>query len=121
LAAAGLYVKNDQENSRYQNKKKAGNETEIVGFHGSGEFNETVSPPPVLSLPSFIARSGGDFPFPFLKVSLGLWLRPCQGARGQGHFQGPGHGPLPILQAHLRTGEHHQGALNKGLTGQTPG
>ena len=117
MAAAGLYVKNDQENSRDQNKKKAGNETEIVGFHGNGEFDETVSPPPVLTLPSFIARSGGDFPFPFLKVGLGLRLRPGQGARGQGHFQGPGHDSFPILQAHLRTGEHHKRALNKGLTG----
>jgi hypothetical protein len=72
LAAAGLYVKNNQENSRYQNKQKAGNETEIVGFHGNGEFNETVSPPHGLALTSFTPRSGFDFffPCPFLKVGL---------------------------------------------------
>jgi hypothetical protein len=70
LAAAGLDVKNDQENSRHQNKKKAGNETEIVGFHGNGEFDETVSPPAVLALPNFIARSGVDLPSLGLRVFI---------------------------------------------------
>jgi hypothetical protein len=123
LAAAGLYVKNNQENSRHQNKKKAGNETEIVGFHGNGEFDETVSPPPGLALTSFIPRSGVDFPFLFLKVGLGLglWLRPGQGARGQGIFQGPSHDPFSIRQSHLGTGEHHKRTLNKDLAGQSPG
>jgi hypothetical protein len=123
LTAAGLYVKNNQENSRYQNKKKAGNETEIVGFHGNGEFEETVSPLPFTVLPSFIPRSGVDFPVLFLclKVGLELWLRPGQGARGQGHFQGPGHDCFSVRQSHLRTGEHHKRTLNKGLAGQSPG
>jgi len=119
LAAAGLYVKNDQENSRHQNKKKAGNETEIVGFHGNPEFDQTVSPPPGLALPSFIARSG--IALLKLKVGLGLGLRPGQGARGQGRFQGAGQHPIPIRQTDLRTGEYHQRALNKGLAGQSPG
>ena len=104
MAAAGLYVKNDQENSRDQNKKKAGNETEIVGFHGNGEFNETVSPPAVLALPSFIARSGVDLPWLFLRIFiLGFWLWPSQGTRGQGHRQGPGQEPFPVRESHLRT------------------
>jgi hypothetical protein len=94
LTAAGLYVKNNQKNSRNQNKKKAGNETEIVGFHGNGEFDETVSPPLVLALPSFIARSGFDVPFPKLGLELRLW--PGQWTRWQGRFQGPGHDPVSV-------------------------
>jgi len=119
LTAAGLYVKNNQKNSRNQNKKKTGNETEIVGFHGNGEFDETVSPPPILALPSFIARSGFDFPFPKLGLELRLW--PGQWTRRQGRFQGAGHDPFSVRQSNLRTGKHHKRTLNKGLAGKSPG
>jgi len=34
LAAAGLDVKDDQEHRRNQDEQEAGNEAEIVGFHG---------------------------------------------------------------------------------------
>ena len=34
LLAVGLDVKNDQEDRRNQNEQKAGDKSEIVGFHG---------------------------------------------------------------------------------------
>jgi hypothetical protein len=123
LTAVGLDEEDNQKHSRNQDKQQAGHKAEIIGFHGWIGNGVKVSLLPRILDGAFIGRCGWAVRSGLLALTTGrlhngVW--PGQRARREGFLEGLFPGGFPIGEASLGAGEHHQGALHKALTGQSP-